>query len=71
MGSNPIVATMNKFIEEAKQCKIDFSSFIDMDYVKKHKINIMESVRFKYNDETDEEYNAYLKEFNKRYKMAR
>ncbi len=58
-----------KFLEEARQCKIDFS-FIDMDYVKKHKINIMESIRFKYDWETDEEYKTYLEDFNKRYKAV-
>ncbi len=59
-----------KYLEEAKQCKIDFYSFMDMDYVIKNKINLMESVRFKHDGETDEEYDTYLKEFNKRYKAV-
>jgi hypothetical protein len=61
-----------KYLEEARQCKIDFSSFLDMEYFSRNKNAVLlESVRLRNEfNGTDEEYKVYLEDFNKRYKAV-
>jgi len=60
-----------KFLEEAKECTKKWEEMGLFKGIKKLKNPgvLLESCRFRYEYETDEEYEAYLKDFNERTKI--